>query len=115
MRHVAGLDPACSDNLSYSIANTFLIAILVPRGNSEFRFKNENKTSMRSAVIFIVGLIACAVTGAQVGIFLFARPDKRYPLRPRTVRDTVAVVGCASILAVLWICASMFWLAPNPN
>jgi hypothetical protein len=68
-----------------------------------------------SIAIFLIGLIACAMAGATFGRLLLVRPDKRYPLRPHMIRDTIAVVGGASIFVAIWMFASLFWLAPNPN
>jgi len=70
---------------------------------------------VRSTAIFVIGLIACAMAGAKVGKLLFVRPDKRYPLRPHMIRDTIAVVGGASFFVAVWVFASLFWFAPNPN
>ena len=70
---------------------------------------------MSSIAIFVGGLIACATAGAQVGRWLFVRPDKRYPLRPHVIRDTLAIVGGAGFFVAAWVFASLFWLAPHPN
>jgi len=64
---------------------------------------------------FFAGLIGFAVLGAKVGSWLFVRPDKRYPLRPHTARDTLAVVGGAALFVAIWIVGSVIWFAPHPN
>ena len=91
-----------------------LKAALSANGHSSVRHEKKGMT-VRLLGIFIIGLIACAAAGAKLGKALFVRPDGQHPLKPHTIRDTIAVVGGASLFVAMWVFASLFWFAPNPN